>query len=116
MDLSNSTDVKKWALKMVSQRKALIRKGICKRNEALMIKITSQLSQLLEANPYAGEKIYLFVRRHYIDFLLIVPGNKTERENLKFLNQVALCGQKIEEKKLSTTTDSQPLQSQLLFQ
>lgn len=82
----------------------------------LMANITDKLSKLLDAYPYDGDKIFAFVKFHYTDILLIIPGqgDKKEENNLKYLTQVALWHEKLERtKKLLSSTKTQQYHMQL---
>ena len=114
-----ATEVKRWLNKIINQRKALLRMNKCKRNAALMASITDRLSKQLEAYNYDGDKIFAFVKKHYTDILLIIQGqgDKREKQNLQYLNQVALWYENLERKRKlleNTHTPHCPMQLQLL--
>lgn len=86
-----------------------------------MASITDRLSKQLEAYNYDGDKIFAFVKKHYTDILLIIPGqgDKREKQNLQYLNQVALWQHDLEMKKSllnSTTIPQLDTQRALCFQ
>lgn len=87
----------------------------------LMASITDKLSKQLDAYPYEGDKIFAFVKFYYTDILLIIPGqgDKREKQNLQYLNQVALWQHDLEMKKSllnSTTIPQLDTQRALCFQ
>lgn len=85
-----SEEAKRW-LKSIIKQMMLIERNHCgHRNSALMQSICDRLNRQLQAYPYRGSKILSFIRFHYTDILLIIPGNKHEAENLKKLNSICL--------------------------
>ena len=103
-------EAKRWVLSIVRQRRRLLKTLDSKVNPAMCTTICERLDMYLGANPYSGDKIYHFIRRHYTDILIIIPGNRGQDHNLKILNE---CAKKsLYSSSLSTSTAHQ-LQMQL---
>jgi hypothetical protein len=99
----NATEAKAWLSSIVKQRTLLIKRNQCKANSKLCATITERLKRYLDAYPLKGDVVFRFIRRHYSDILIIIPGNKSQDKNLKILNQCA---------KMSQTSQTENLQLQ----
>lgn len=103
-------EAKRWVKSVVNQRKRLLRTLDSKVNPALCASICERIDRYLSANAYNGDKIYHFIRRHYSDILIIIPGNNGQSENLKKLNE---CAKKSLESRNSSPSNAAQLHLQL---
>lgn len=85
------TEAKKWLKHIINQRVYTLNHNCCHRNKMLMANTCQRMNTLLSANPYHGNSIFGFIRRHYTDIMIIIPANQAEKKNLQILKQLALC-------------------------
>jgi hypothetical protein len=89
----NAHESKQWLKRIIKQRQYTLNHNCCHRNRLLMVNTCNRLGNLLSANPYHGDTIFGFIRRHYTDILIIIPANQAEEHNLKTLNELAQWNQ-----------------------
>jgi hypothetical protein len=103
----NALEAKQWLKRIIKQREYTLNHNCCHRNKLLMANTCQRMSTLLSANPYHGDTIFGFIRRHYTDILILIPANQAEKQNLKTLNELLAKWQQ-------STINSSPKKSRTL--
>lgn len=94
-------EAKKWLKGLVRQRLYIERNGKGYQSQLVMANITKRITDDLACFPFKGDSIFAYIKRRYLDILMIIPGNRSRERNLKILTDIALCDELI--KKNSST-------------